>query len=153
MSASHDPTVPRPVIYAAGAMLLVSLVLAAVSRPRLVAEQARPRPAPLAALELAFEDRPDGSVAVIDAASGRAFTSLSPESNGFVRGVLRGMNRERKLESLGKDARFLLSREHDGRLFLEDLQTRRRVDVTAFGPDNAAAFARLLDTGRQQATR
>jgi putative photosynthetic complex assembly protein len=152
-ASSHDPRIPRPVLYAAGAMIAVSLTLAAVARPRLVAEQARPRPQPLETMTLSFEDQADGSVAVIDAATGKPFTSIPPESNGFVRGVLRGMNRERKLESLGKDARFQLSREQNGRLFIEDQQTHVRIDLTAFGPDNAAAFARLLQSGRQQAVR
>ncbi len=149
MSHSHDQHIPRPVLYAAGALIAVSLALTAFCRSTLVAELAAPRPAPLESLALSFDDQTDGSVAVLDATTGLRFTSIPPESNGFVRGVLRGMNRERKLESLGKDAKFVLAREQNGRLSLEDLQTHRRVDLTAFGPDNAGAFARLLDAGRR----
>ncbi|MDP3503420.1 MAG: photosynthetic complex assembly protein PuhC [Myxococcales bacterium] len=152
MSDSHTQHVPRGVLYAAGAMILLSLALAGYSRAGVLAQLAQPRPAPLERAVLSFQDQNDGSVAVLDPA-GVQVTSIAPESNGFVRGVLRGMYRERKLESLGSNATFILTLEHNGRLFLEDTQTLRRVDLSAFGPTNAAAFKRLLDAGRTQATR
>jgi putative photosynthetic complex assembly protein len=75
--------------------------------------------------------------------------TIAPETNGFVRGVLRGMFRTRKLESLGHDARFRLAREADGRLTLQDPQTGRQVELDSFGPTNSAAFADLLVAGRR----
>jgi putative photosynthetic complex assembly protein len=147
VSHHHEQKIPRPVLIGAAALMLLSLVFAGVSRQSLKTELARPRPAPLESVTLSFEDRA-GAVVVTDASSGRELVSLPPNSNGFVRGVLRGFFRERKLESLGRQASFVLAREADGRLSLEDTQTGRRVDLNAFGPDNTAAFAQLLDAAR-----
>ena len=44
---------------------------------------------------LRFEDRPDGSVAVIDARSGRQIERVQGEA-GFLRGALRALARERQ---------------------------------------------------------
>jgi len=64
--------------------------------------------------------------------------------DGFVRGVLRGFARARKLRGLDRDAHFVLTRWADGRLSMHDPQTGHVVALEAFGPDNAAAFARLM---------
>ncbi|MDX2013682.1 MAG: photosynthetic complex assembly protein PuhC [Myxococcaceae bacterium] len=148
VSHHHDQKIPRPVLIGAATLMALSLLFAGLSRQSLKAELAKPRPAPVESVTLSFEDRA-GAVVVFDASSGRELVSLAPNSNGFVRGVLRGFFRERKLESLGRDASFVLAREVDGRLSLEDKQTGRRVDLNAFGPDNTAAFAQLLDAGRR----
>jgi len=96
-----------------------------------------------------FEDRPDGSIAVLDAVTAREVSVVPPNSNGFIRGVLRGMLRSRKLESMGRGAAFRLARHQDGRLSLEDPQTGRQVDLGSFGATNEAAFGQLLNAGLQ----
>ena len=83
-------------------------------------------------------------MAVYDVASGRVVDAISPGTNGFLRGVLRGLARERKLQSIGTEPPFRLTRWDDGRLSLEDPATRQRIELASFGPTNAAAFARLL---------
>ena len=139
----HNQTVPRSVLLGAAAMILLSLGLAASAR------RAPPAAVPaLAVLQVRFEDRPDGSIAMLDADSGRELSLVPPRSNGFIRGVLRGMCRARRLESLGREGHFRLAREADGRLSLQDPQTGRRVDLDSFGPTNSAAFAQLLVAGR-----
>jgi putative photosynthetic complex assembly protein len=52
--------------------------------------------------------------------------------------------RERRLRRLFADPPFVLSSHADGRLTLADPATGRSVNLEAFGPDNAGAFARLL---------
>lgn len=143
----HAQKVPKGVLLAAGALLTLTLVLAAGARMVHAAHPAPPLPPPLAVLEVRFEDRPDGAIAMLDAASGRELSVVPPRTNGFIRGVLRGMFRNRRLESLGPDGTFRLAREADGRLSLQDEQTGRRVDLGAFGPTNSAAFAELLAAG------
>jgi putative photosynthetic complex assembly protein len=71
-------------------------------------------------------------------------TEVAAGSNNFIRGVLRGMFRGRKLESLGHDGVFTLARQANGRLTLEDPETKRRVELDSFGPTNAGAFEGLL---------
>ncbi|HUM13447.1 MAG TPA: photosynthetic complex assembly protein PuhC [Myxococcaceae bacterium] len=152
---SHSQTmnpVPRGVLLAAGALLALTLVLTAGARLTRATAPAVAT-APAEAIEVRFEDRPDGSIAMLEPASGRELARVPPASNGFIRGVLRGLFRERKLESLGRAGTFRIERRADGRLALEDLATHRRIDLTAFGPDNTAAFARLLEAGRRQGAR
>jgi putative photosynthetic complex assembly protein len=52
--------------------------------------------------------------------------------------------RERRSHGLGMEHPFRIARYPDGRLVLEDLATDRVIDLQAFGPTNAGAFARLL---------
>lgn len=135
-------TMPRGPLLAAGALALCALLGAAAVR--LSGEQIRAPDAPVAAERaLRFEDRPDGSIAVIDAASGRVFETVSGQA-GFVRGTLRGLARERKRQGFGAEQPFMLLGRADGRLTLHDPATGRLIDLESFGPTNAAVFARLL---------
>jgi putative photosynthetic complex assembly protein len=144
----HEQTVPRGAIIGAGAVMVLSIVLAVTARRARLAEHTDVEAPPIESVEVRFADRSDGSIAVLDAKSGRELTEVAPRSNNFIRGVLRGMFRGRKLESLGHDGTFRLAREADGRLTLEDAQIGRRIDLDSFGPTNSAAFATLLIAGR-----
>ena len=99
---------------------------------------------PLAARALTFEDRADGSILVRDPVAGTAVTELEPGSNAFVRGTLRALVRERKLNELGLGGEFRLAAWPDGRLTLTDPSTGRMLGLDAFGSNNREAFARLL---------
>jgi putative photosynthetic complex assembly protein len=150
MERHHDQTVPRGALFGAAALILLTVALSANARREYLSAPKTTLAPPLESIEVNFEDRPDGTLAVIDAVTGRQLTEVQPGTNGFVRGVLRGMFRRRKLESLGHDARFLLSREADGRLTLDDPETSRRIDLDSFGPTNATAFADLLAAKARQ---
>lgn len=148
MSQPKSQGFPLPVLLGAGALMVLTMGVAFGARQaRLSAPPVAARP-PLETLEVRFEDRPDGSIAVLEATSGREVSLLAPRTNGFVRGVLRGMFRTRKLEALGREATFRLSREADGRLSIVDPQTNHRVDLDSFGATNAQAFAQLLVAAR-----
>jgi putative photosynthetic complex assembly protein len=92
---------------------------------------------------LRFEDRDDGGISVIDGRSG-ALVSVLQGEQGFVRGALRALTRERRARDLGPQQPFRLTAYVDGRLTLFDPATQARVDLESFGPSNAAAFARFL---------
>lgn len=92
---------------------------------------------------LRFEDRPDGSVAVIDHVRGTELDRVQGEA-GFLRGSLRALARERQRRGLGPQEPFQLTARADGRLTLSDPATGERVDLESFGPTNAAVYARLL---------
>ena len=147
----HSQVVPRGALVGAAVLILTTLGLAASARSEhlAAAASAAAPPAPLEAIDLRFEDRADGTLVASDARTGREVAALAPGTNNFVRGVLRGMFRGRKLESMGHDARFRLAREADGRLTLEDPEIRRHVDLDSFGPTNAASFAELLLAARR----
>jgi len=140
----HNQTVPRGALIGAAFLIVGTMALAASARSIRLSHPA-PVAAPVAVAEIRFEDRPDGSLAVLDAKTGREDIVLASGSNNFIRGVLRGMFRSRKLESLGHDGTFLLKHEADGSLTLTDPQTNRIVDLDSFGPTNADAFHDVLN--------
>jgi putative photosynthetic complex assembly protein len=134
--------IPHGLLMAMGALVLVSL--AAVAAVRLSGAAIHsPDASAVLTRELRFEDRPDGSVAVIDARQNRELERVQGEA-GFLRGALRALARERRMRDLGPQAPFELIGRADGRLTLLDPATGERVDLEAFGPTNAATFARLL---------
>ncbi len=157
MSASHghDETIPKGLLVGAAALVLVSLV--SVAAVRLSGTVIRsPDASPVLTRSLRFEDRADGSVAVIDGKTGAELERVQGEA-GFLRGALRALARERRLRDLGPEAAFELVGRADGRLTLVDPATGGRIDLDSFGPTNAGAFVRLLvprtpDTAVQKRT-
>lgn len=129
-----------------GAGLLVLLTLGSVLAYRATGGSASQAvdAAPLVQRDLRFEDRDDGSIAVIDAASGRQVDVVLPGTSGFLRGALRGLARDRRRQDIGAEPPFRLVGRADGRLTLEDPATGRRIDLESFGPTNSDAFARYL---------
>jgi putative photosynthetic complex assembly protein len=130
-----------------GAALLVGFSLCAATAARLMHVNATPLPAAQAVrvLHLTFRDRSDGGVEILDAARGNTqITELLPGTNGFVRGVLRGLARERRRESIGALPPFSLTRWSDGRMTLDDPQTGQHVNLEVFGPANARPFADIF---------
>jgi putative photosynthetic complex assembly protein len=102
---------------------------------------------PVASRDIRFEDRTDGSIAVLAADNGRLIELLSPGTHGFVRIVMRGLARDRLVSGIGAGPPFTLTRWADGRLTISDAATARRVELTGFGKDNVNAFANLLLAG------
>lgn len=91
---------------------------------------------------LRFEDRPNGDIAVLDTASQREVARFQGEQ-GFLRGSLRALARERQRRGLGPQAPFELTGHVDGRLTLRDTATGQRIALESFGPTNSAVFAQL----------
>lgn len=146
LTKPHTPppreTVPRLAVLALGALLLATL--AGVAAVRLSGTEIRQPDAPVVAQRsLRFEDGPDGSVRVIDAASGQAIDNVAGEA-GFLRGSLRALVRERKMRGIGSGPAFELLARSDGRLTLNDPATGERLDLESFGPSNAAIYRRWL---------
>jgi len=138
-------TFPRWVLMCAGGILAFTLI--SVGLVRLTGNGPDQKPAPGAAERaLRFEDRPDGSIAVIDGRSGALVTSVQGEQ-GFLRGALRALAKQRKARGIGAEQPFELIARTDGGLTLFDPVTNQRVDLESFGPTNAATFARLLPQG------
>ncbi len=143
-NAAHNTDLPRGPLFALAALVLCTVL--GVGAVRLTGiGHVRVDDAPATAVrELRFEDRDDGSIVVLDALSGATVDRVAPGSNGFLRGTMRGLARERKRQGIGPALPFRLIGRADGRLTLEDPGTGRRVDVESFGPTNAAVFAQLM---------
>lgn len=145
----QDNSPPRVAIVAIVTLLCVTFLLIAVAR------RANPAPEaglpPVTALKpihaeaaLHFADRTDGAVIISAATDGKVVVVLQPGTHGFVRGVLRGLARDRRMQGIGAGPPFVLTQWHDGQLTLRDTATGRTIDLRAFGVTQTAAFAAIL---------
>jgi putative photosynthetic complex assembly protein len=136
------PLLPRAALLAVAAVLAVTVLAVGWVRMSGV-DIHEPAGAVVEQRMLRFVDLPDGGIDVVDAASGGALQQMRGEQ-GFLRGVLRGLARERRARGVGAELPFVLSRHDDGRLQLTDPATGRRIELASFGSDNAAVFLRWL---------
>lgn len=140
-SAPLGTGTPWP-IWLIGAVLVATLAGVAWERHSSGGVIASDTPAVAWQQTLRFEDRPNGDVAAIDAASGQEVARFQGEQ-GFVRGSLRALARERATRQLGPEAPFELIGHVDGRVTLRDTATGERINLESFGPTNAAVFSQL----------
>lgn len=141
--AIHIRPFPRGALIAAAGLIVMSIVAAGAGRLSGIGVTRMPAAIPVQSRTLHFADRNDGAVEVTDA-DHRIVAVLPPGTNGFARGVMRGLARARKLEDVGQEPPFILTRWADGRLSLEDPSTKQDINLEAFGATNSAVFARLL---------
>ena len=135
---------PRPVMRLVVALAVSVVALAAVARHTGLGHVAPPASVPLASRALVFHDRGDGAVPVRDVDAGRDVATLGPGEGMFVRSTVRALARGRRLRGADAGVPFRLTRWRDGRTTLDDPVTRTHVELSAFGPTNAAAFDVLL---------
>jgi putative photosynthetic complex assembly protein len=140
----HSKPVPKIPLYSAIALVFATLVLVAFVRLTGIGEVRTPQAAVTAERLLNFSDQADGSILVRDGANGLPIDTVAPGTNGFLRGTLRGLARERRRSGIGPEPALRLTGRADGRLLLEDPATGRLVDLGAFGRTNAAVFAQWL---------
>jgi putative photosynthetic complex assembly protein len=146
MSAIDQESFPKGALIAAAALVTVSIVAAGTGRYlHLHAPQVASAPAvaPVRAIDLKFADD-HGSVLVRRAETGTLVAVVPPNSGGFLRGVLRGLARERMMRGIGSQPPFRLAQWQDGRVEIQDTADGGRIDLNAFGPTNKAAFVKLL---------
>lgn len=143
----HDRPFPRGALIGAAALIGFSLLAVTLARFAGLGPVTEPMAPVVQSRELRFADRADGAVIVYDRQGDEVVDLVPPGSGGFVRGVLRALARERRLQGDGASTPFRLSRLADGRLTLEDLATGRVIDLKAFGHTNEGAFAQLLSPG------
>ena len=152
------PSPPRPILMAAGALAVLTIIGAGVARWTGAGHVVAPSSPVAAARDLWFDDAPAGAVVVrTRTASGAdsVVTTLRSGEGMFVRGTLRALARGRRLDAGDAAAAaaptghapFRLTRYADGRLTLDDASTGAHIELRAFGPTNAAAFAGLLPGG------
>lgn len=141
---NHDQ-IPRPVLYAAAALVVLTITLSAFGRYTGVGVSSTPEATVVATRDLLFTDRTDGSILVTDADSGQVAYIAEPGTNGFLRGVMRGIARIRKLEKISPEIPYRLVQWHNGRLSIVDPATGWDVKLELFGPDNYGVFVRMMD--------
>lgn len=101
----------------------------------------------LVSCDLRFEDAGTGTVHIYTWPDDALVTTLAPGEGSFIRGVLRSFARDRRSRDLDGAQPFRLAQYADGTLSIEDTATGTLVNLQAFGPDNAGAFASLLQAG------
>lgn len=149
---SHADMLPRGTLIIAGALVLFAFTATAVVRVAAIPPAASPvtlRGANHIALiesrNLRFIDRADGAVVILDTDKGGTASVIEPgQQTGFIRGVMRGLARERRMRGIGEQAPFNLSLWRDGELSLTDSVSGRSIELTAFGSTNRASFLALL---------
>ncbi len=155
MSHDHDHRnmLPKGALMLACGLVVVSL--AATSAARIAQLPPAAIPAAVRTSEharivttrnLRFTDRADGAVVIEDVTARRLAGTVAPfTESGFVRSVMRGLARDRRMRGLGADAPFALTLWSNGQLSLTDTATGRALELGAFGPTNRAAFMALLN--------
>lgn len=151
MSGHAEMTMPKQALWAAAALVLFALGGAAAVQSGLLPRIANPetmrsdtKVTLLEQRDLIFLDRNDGAVEVQDL-TGAVVAVVEPSSEqGFVRGVMRGLARERRLHEAPVTTPFRLEHWSDNGLTLTDLATGRQIELGSFGPTNRAAFATML---------
>ena len=153
MNHDHANMLPRGALVLAGALVGFALLATATVRIGGYAPSASPvllreaeHVAPVNSRDLRFVDRADGAVVITDVTDGRPAGMVAAGStSGFIRGVMRGLARDRHMRGLGDGPAFRLTAWKDGELSLTDLATHRTIELSAFGGTNRAAFAALLE--------
>ena len=143
--AIQEPVVPKGGVFAAAALVLFALTAVTTVRVTGVGNVHMTLPAALESRDLQFEDGKNGAVLVYDASNQQLVDTLAPGSNGFIRVVLRGLARERKLGDIGQQPPFRLTRFANGQITLTDTSSGKQIDLDAFGSANTEAFARLMN--------
>lgn len=92
--------------------------------------------------KLSFVGQSNGDIAVLDAGTKVEVARFQGEQ-GFLRGSLRALNRERKRSGMNPDLPFQLTGHVDGRITLLDTATGQRLSLESFGPTNSAVFSQL----------
>lgn len=141
MAHHHEQRVPKGAITGAAIVMAITIGLAALGRARENPPAELPQGA---SVELRVEDRTSGEVVIIDHQTDDEVWVVPTESGGFVRGVLRGVFRTRRLESVGRDAPLTLWERSDGELVLTDPETGHEVELRSFGATNYESFAQIL---------
>ncbi|MEM8983287.1 MAG: photosynthetic complex assembly protein PuhC [Pseudomonadota bacterium] len=142
----HDIPIPKPMLAVAGALVFVTLVgVAFVTQTGIGRQDATPMSLIVAARTVEFDDADNGEVIVRDTATEEVIDRLAASEGGFVRAAVRALARRRAGTPHADDHTFRIERRENGQVLLIDPFTDSIVDLRAFGPDNAADFARYLD--------
>ena len=139
-SAARQPAFPWPPFIALIAVGVIAVVAVWPTRPlhdgsRVVASR-----------ELRFVLQPDDSMRVIDAKTSRIAGTVPTIRDGFVPGLLHGMDIIRKHDGVPTNLPYRITEMSDGRVLLIDPPTKSEIDLESFGSGNAQRFVAYLHT-------
>ena len=150
MANMRSEPVPMRLPRLGGATLIAAALLAAATAS--IGGVGATRNQPVIAAEsktLLVDAAADGTLVVTEVATpGRVHVIRPQDGQGFVGVAIQGMTFARSTAGIDPKAPFRLIREANGRLWLEDLVTLKRIALDAFGPANARVFAQFLTDGK-----
>ena len=149
---SHHVDVPKGAIMLAASLVVASIAITGAARLLHLPPAASPvllraaeKTAPVATRQLRFTDRADGAVVIEDVGTGKTALLVERGSDsGFIRGVMRGLARDRRMRGISATPAFDLTLWKDGQLSLTDTVTGRSIELNSFGSTNRATFLDLL---------
>ncbi len=143
--ARPDELVPRVLIRAMVALVLVILSLVTVARITDRPLESTPALTPvLAERVIHLWGNPSGAARVLDD-TGTVIASFAEDKGGFVAGIDRVLQRERAKIGADPSAPVVLRLREGNRLSLYDPTTDWSAELMGFGADNLRTFARLLE--------
>jgi putative photosynthetic complex assembly protein len=147
--ADRAESVPRGLLIAAAVLVAFAFSITLLGRSTDLGAVHMTSAQPYQTLLLHFADEDDGGITITDASNGAVIEKIKPGTNGFLRSMMRGFAHERSRDGIGAETPFTLTRWIDGTLSLTDQTTGRRVDLDAFGSNQADVFASLFESRKE----
>lgn len=148
----HDQPFPKAMLVLAALLVGGTLLLAATMRLTGTPPQSSPVLARAAAAvaaiksrDLSFADQPDGSLRIVDVSTGNTAGMVEANSeSGFIRGMMRGLMRNRRQRGVDAAPPFRLTKWANGQISITDTTSGYVTDLSGFGDTNRAAVEALL---------
>ncbi len=145
MKARDKDMVPRVLVQAMFGLMLASLAMVSYARLTDMPRTGLPTLDPIVAeRSLTFGGDRNNGIQLYDE-NGLEIASSRRDKAGFIDVVWVSMSRERLVQRTDPAAPFRIIRRENGRLDVIDDSTGWQLELIGYGPDNIAAFARLLD--------
>jgi len=140
----HDRPFPRGLLIAVASMIGFTILVVGAARLTGFDPSQAPVTPEVAARDLRFVELEPGDIEVYDATTGILLETLPQGEDGFIRGLLRTLARERRMHGVDPDGPYRLSFRENGHFTLEDQTTDFFIELRAFGATNEASVARFL---------
>ncbi len=139
-----DRPIPKPILIGAALVAIGALSAIGFGRVTGVGLAETPQIASIVHRDIKLSERPDGSVAILDARNDAVLTESGIGEGSFAIEALRNMQRNRARKGVGGSVPFVVALKSDGRLVVEDPETLQQVELRAFGERQTQAFADML---------
>jgi putative photosynthetic complex assembly protein len=140
--SSRAPLSKLPLAFAFGLVVLALVLVAGARVSGFTPQQAVAEAGIVQSRLISFEATPAGEIKVIDARTGAVIANAGSE--GFIPGVLRGLNRMRRNAEADLAHAWRLDSLDNGQLMLTDTATGVSLDLNAYGSVNAQVFNQFL---------